>query len=420
MQLLVVGSGQWAVGSTSTSLRSSAWSFLRGLRKKDIVLIGAAASLFVVSLLFILLVLRWRLRRTKLTVTGEILGATELRSTVNFKYQELKSATKNFSEENKVGEGGFGDVYVGVLRNGKAVAVKRLAVRELQRTMTDFEKEVKLINNVHHRNLVRLLGCCRKGSEYLLVYEYVANNSLDKFLFGERRGTLNWKQRFDVILGTARGLAYLHEDFHVCIIHRDIKSNNILLDEEFQPKIADFGLARLLPANTTQLVTRFAGTLGYMAPEYAIRGQLSEKADVYSYGMVVLEIISGRKSSDLKLEPVTEYLIEWAWRLYEEDSLMELVDSSSDPEEYERDEVKKVLEIALMCTQSVNSRPAMSEVVVLLLNKDDVGLSLTRPNFINAADTSQMNRLLGQSHSTLTDQSASSNATLSITQVSGR
>nr|KYP76021.1 Cysteine-rich receptor-like protein kinase 10 [Cajanus cajan] len=135
----------------------------------------------------------------------------------------------------------------------------------------DFEGEVKLISNVHHRNLVRLLGCCIKGRERILVYEYMANSSLDKFIFGSRRGSLNWKQRYHIILGTARGLAYLHEEFHVSIIHRDIKTANILLDDDLQPKIADFG--------------------GYTAPEYAMHGQLSEKADTYSYGIVVLEIM---------------------------------------------------------------------------------------------------------------------------------
>ncbi|XP_058090400.1 cysteine-rich receptor-like protein kinase 43 isoform X2 [Magnolia sinica] len=388
-----------------------------GRRKKDIIAIVAALLLSGMLVLIVLLLLR-RFKKNKMSLQ-EILGATELRGTVNFNYQELKSATRNFSEENKVGGGGFGDVYMGVMRDGKTVAVKKLAITQSEQTKGDFEKEVKLMSNVHHRNLVRLLGCCSKGTEYLLVYEYAANNNLAKFLFGERRGTLCWKQRFDIIIGTARGLAYLHEEFHVCIIHRDIKSNNILLDEEFQPKIADFGLARLLPANNHQLVTRFAGTLGYMAPEYAIRGQVSEKVDVYSYGMVVLEIISGRKSSDIKHEPVTEYLIEWAWRLYEEDSLMELVDESLNPDEYETNEVKKVIEIALMCTQAATTRPAMSQVVVLLLNKDDdLGHTLTRPNFINVANTIQ-NTIPQRDTSTLAG-SPSSNATMSVSQFSPR
>ncbi|KAI3898095.1 hypothetical protein MKX03_021694 [Papaver bracteatum] len=193
---------------------------------------------------------------------------------------------------------------------------------------------------------------------------------------GEKRGALNWKQRFDIIVGIARGLSYLHHEFHVCIIHRDIKSSNILLDDDFQPKIADFGLARLLPEDQSHLSTKFAGTLGYTAPEYAIHGQLSEKVDTYSYGVVLLEIISGRKSNDIKLELITQYLLEWAWRCYEDDTLMDLVDKDLD----------KVLEIALICTQSsVSLRPTMSEVVVMLLSRDSQKLRPTRPTFIDAS-----------------------------------
>lgn len=246
------------------------------------------------GLLLVLAIILWYQlsRKSKLVRRGNILGASELQGPVIYSYKDLKSATKKFSEENKLGEGGFSDVYKGTLKNGNIIAVKKLALSS-SRAKADFESEVKLISNVHHRNLIRLLGCSNKGPELLLVYEYMANGSLDRFLYGERRGALNWKQRFEIIFGTARGLAYLHEQFHVCIIHRDIKSSNILLDDDFQPKIADFGLARLLPEDQSHLSTRFAGTLGYTAPEYAIHGQLSEKVDTYSFGVVVLEIISG-------------------------------------------------------------------------------------------------------------------------------
>ncbi|KAL5577349.1 hypothetical protein UlMin_019048 [Ulmus minor] len=278
--------------------------------KKAIIggVIGGAGVLFLLLGFFL-----WfkRSRKSKTRARGDILGATELQGPVNYRYKDLKSATKNFSEENKLGEGGFGDIYKGTLKNGKIVAVKKLAIGQNRRAKAEFESEVKLISNVHHRNLIRLLGCSNEGSELLLVFEYMPNSSLDKFLFGERRGFLNWKQRFDIIMGTARGLAYLHEEFHVCIIHRDIKTSNILLDDDFLPKIADFGLARLLPEDRTHLSTRFAGTLGYTAPEYAIHGQLSEKADTYSYGVVVLEILSGQKGSEIKEDdPVGEYLLQ--------------------------------------------------------------------------------------------------------------
>ncbi|KAH1226308.1 Cysteine-rich receptor-like protein kinase 2 [Glycine max] len=296
--------------------------------------------------------------------------ATDLNGPTKYRYSDLKAATKNFNEKNKLGEGGFGAVYKGTMKNGKVVAVKKLISGDFNKVDDEFESEVTLISNVHHRNLVRLLGCCSEGQERILVYQYMANTSLDKFLFGKRKGSLNWKQRYDIILGTARGLTYLHEEFHVSIIHRDIKSGNILLDEQLQPKISDFGLAKLLPEDQSHVRTRVAGTLGYTAPEYVLHGQLSEKADTYSYGIVALEIISGQKSTDVKVvddDGDEEYLLRRAWKLYERGMLLELVDKSLDPNNYDAEEVKKVIAIALLCTQaSAAMRPAMSEVVVLL------------------------------------------------------
>ncbi|KAL5743615.1 hypothetical protein ACOSQ2_026731 [Xanthoceras sorbifolium] len=373
--------------------------------------VGGGTALLLVAIFFI-----WFkfYRKRKTTHRGNLLEATEFQGPVNYRYKDLISATASFSEENKLGEGGFGDIYKGTLDNGKTVAVKRLAIGVSRRIVSDFENEVKLISNVHHRNLIRLLGCCSNGPDLLLVYEYMAKSSLDKFLFGEKRGSLNWRQRFDIILGTARGLAYLHEDFHVCIIHRDIKPSNILLDEDFQPKIADFGLARLLPENQSHLSTKFAGTLGYTAPEYAIHGQLSVKADAYSYGVVVLEIISGRKSTE-QSKDADDYLLKQAWKLYENDMHKELVDETIDPSEYKEEEVKKVIEIALMCTQSTAaSRPTMSEVVVLLKTK---GILEHGP--VNAPTFVDSNNRVREDTSTSTGSSAS-NATASISQLSAR
>ncbi|RWR84643.1 cysteine-rich receptor-like protein kinase 2 isoform X2 [Cinnamomum micranthum f. kanehirae] len=382
--------------------------------KKAAIIGGVVGGAVFVLLLLLIVVYLVRRKKTQRTHKRNILGTTELRGPVIYHYKDLKFATKNFSEEYKLGEGGFGDVYKGVLKNGNTVAVKKLMIGESRMAKANFESEVKLISNVHHRNLIRLLGCCNKGPELMLVYEYMANSSLDKFLFGDKRGILNWKHRFNIIVGTARGLAYLHDEFHVRIIHRDIKSSNILLDDDFQPKIADFGLARLLPEDQSHLSTKFAGTLGYTAPEYAIHGQLSEKVDTYSYGVVVLEIVSGRKSNDVKLEPVTQYLLEWAWKLYESNELMKLVDERLDPSEYQTEQVKRVMEVALMCTQSsVASRPSMSEIVVLLLSKGEAELKPTRPTFIEATKRVQTDT------STSTASSAS-NATVSISQFSAR
>ncbi|KAL1833054.1 hypothetical protein ACET3Z_002705 [Daucus carota] len=327
---------------------------------------GGVISLLLLILAFLL----WYrlLKKRKVAKRGDILGVTKLQGPTIYSYKDLKSATKNFSEEYKVGEGGFGDIYKGTVENGDIVAVKKLAVTT-SRGQTDFESEVRLISNVHHRNIIRLLGCSGKGPFQLLVYEYMENGSLDTFLFGHRRGTLNWKQRSDIVLGIARGLAYLHEQFHVCIIHRDMKSSNILLDDDFQPKIADFGLARLLPTDQSHLTTRFAGTVGYTAPEYALHGHLSEKVDTYGFGIVVLEVISGQRCTDMKNELLTESLLEYAWKCYENGAHAKLIDETLDPSEYNVDNAMKMIEIALKCTQSpVSSRPTMSQVAVMLVN----------------------------------------------------
>ncbi|KAI9100208.1 hypothetical protein K1719_024426 [Acacia pycnantha] len=306
-------------------------------------------------------------------VGGDLTGISKLKGPVTYSYDDLVLATKYFSEENKLGEGGFGAVFKGTLKNGKVVAVKKLTSYQSKRVEEEFESEVTLISNVHHRNLVRLLGCCSKGYNKILVYEYMKNSSLDRFLFGKKEDSLNWKQRYDIILGTARGLTYLHEEFHVRIIHRDIKTYNILLDDDLQPRIADFGLARFLPEDKTHVSTRIAGTLGYTAPEYVIYGQLSEKADVYSYGVVVLEIISAQKCRELNVESDDEgaFLLQKAWNLYEKGRHLELVDKTLDPKGYDAEEVRKTIEIGLLCTQaSAHTRPMMSEVVALLQNKD--------------------------------------------------
>ncbi|XP_028800656.1 cysteine-rich receptor-like protein kinase 2 [Neltuma alba] len=383
-------------------------------KKKAIIggVVGGGSFLLILLALF---ALYRRSTSSKRIHRGDILGATELKGPINYRYSDLKKATKNFSKENKLGEGGFGDVYKGTLKNGKVVAVKKLALGQSKQMEKDFESEVKLISNVHHRNLVRLLGCCTKGQERLLVYEYMRNNNVGTFLFGENKGSLSWKQRYNVILGTARGLAYLHEEFHVCIIHRDIKSSNILLDDDFQPKIADFGLARLLPHDLSHLNTKFAGTMGYTAPEYAMHGQLSEKADTYSFGVVVLEIISGHKSGESKDESEGEFLLQRAWKLYDRGMHIEFVDKTLDPNEYDPEEMKKIIEIALLCTQaSPAARPTMSEIVIMLKGK---GLMENRrptmpvyvdPNFNPRRDSSTSNN------------SSSSNATASTIVLSGR
>ncbi|KAL4578975.1 hypothetical protein LXL04_015110 [Taraxacum kok-saghyz] len=268
--------------------------------------------------------------------------------------------------------------------NNQVLAVKKLEVGDAKAKL-EFENEVLLISQIHHRNLLRLLGWSTEGSNLLLVLEYMPNGSLDSFLWGSKRRSLNWKQRFDIILGIARGLAHLHNECHVKIIHRDIKSSNILLDDHFQPKIADFGLAKFQPEDQTHVVTTFAGTLGYAAPEYAVNGHLSDKVDTYSLGVVMLEIISCRRCTDANFDgPSTDYLIEQSWKLYENNEHIRLVDETLDVKQYE-EHVMKIIEIALLCTQSpASNRPSMSEVVLMLQDGQSFReRQLTRPTYID-------------------------------------
>ncbi|XP_019172331.1 PREDICTED: cysteine-rich receptor-like protein kinase 2 [Ipomoea nil] len=376
-------------------------------KKKPILLAGVIGTVGIILVLAALFLWYLQSRKQNAWLRGNILGAK------CYIYKDLKAATNDFNEENILGKGGFGDVYKGTLQSGDVVAVKKLTTIS-SRAKANFETEISLITNANHPNLIRLLGYSGNGKVLILVYEYMPNSSLDRYIYGEKRGMLNWKQRVDIILGIARGLAYLHEQFDVCIIHRDIKSSNILLDDEFQSKIADFGLARLLPENKSHLTTKFAGTLGYTAPEYAVHGHLSEKVDIYSFGIVILEIISGRRSSDLQVEPVTEYLLEQAWKLYENDEHLELIDNNLDTNEYEAEEVKRMLEIALVCTQSPSKiRPSMSEVVVMLSSTDAsiIQKPQNRPTTIT-----DFNKRIP----TATSTSTLTNATISFSRFSGR
>ncbi|PUZ49533.1 hypothetical protein GQ55_7G333500 [Panicum hallii var. hallii] len=215
-----------------------------------------------------------------------------------FSYAELRSATDNFNRTNKVGRGGFGTVYKGTIRNGREVAVKVLSA-ESRQGIREFLTEIDVISNVKHPNLVELIGCCVEGNNRILVYEYLKNSSLDRALLGSNSepADFTWSIRSAICLGVARGLAYLHEEIASPIVHRDIKASNILLDKNYIPKIGDFGLAKLFPDNVTHISTRVAGTTGYLAPEYAWHGQLTKKADIYSFGVLVLEIVSGTSSS---------------------------------------------------------------------------------------------------------------------------
>ncbi|KAL4578533.1 hypothetical protein LXL04_014657 [Taraxacum kok-saghyz] len=355
-----------------------------GSSRKLGMIVGASVGLGI--LLLILASFLWYKVWKKPKTDEDTLDKQLIQGVNTYKYKDLQSATRNFSEEYNIGKGGYGEVFKAILENENVVAVKKLH-DVYDKAKLEFINEVKLISNIRHRNLMQLLGWSSDGPQLLLVLEYMPQGSLTKFLWGEKRGTLNWRQRLDIMLGIARGLVHLHEELHVKIIHRDIKSDNILLDDDFQPKIADFGLARFQPEDKTHVSTRFAGTLGYTAPEYARHGRLSEKVDTYSFGIVALEIISGQKGTtvDSNSQASNVYLLQHAWELYESGIHIELVDTTLDPNQYEEENVKKMIELALMCTQSpATLRPNMSEVVLMLSSERSLGeRQMSRPTFLD-------------------------------------
>ncbi|CAL4997348.1 unnamed protein product [Urochloa decumbens] len=297
-----------------------------------------------------------------------------------FSSAELKLATDNFSPQNILGEGGYGPVYKGKLPDGRVIAVKQLSETSHQ-GKSQFVTEVATISAVQHRNLVKLYGCCIDSNTHLLVYEYHENRSLDRALFGDTGLSLNWPTRFEIILGIARGLTYLHEESSVRIVHRDIKASNVLLDKDLTPKISDFGLAKLFDEKKTHVSTKISGTFGYLAPEYAMRGHLTEKADVFAFGVVALETITGRSNTDNSLEEDKIYLFEWAWELYERDQVLSILDPRI--EDLNGEEALRVIHVALLCTQgSPYQRPPMSRVMKMLTGDIQVSAVVTKPSYI--------------------------------------
>ncbi|CAD6226284.1 unnamed protein product [Miscanthus lutarioriparius] len=296
-------------------------------------------------------------------------------------FAELKLATDNFNPQNIVGEGGYGPVYKGTLTDGRVIAVKQLSKPSLH-GKRQFVAEVATISAVQHRNLVKLHGCCIDTNTHLLVYEYLENGSLDRALFGDSGLKLDWSTRFEIILGIARGLAYLHEESNIRIVHRDIKASNILLDADRTPKVSDFGLAKLYEENMSHVnTTKIAGTFGYLAPEYAMRGHLTEKADVFAFGVVALEAVSGRPNTDNSLEESKIYLLEWAWSLYEGKQPLGIVDPRLN--EFNPEEALRVIRVALLCTQgSPHQRPPMSRVVAMLTGKTKVADEVAKPSYV--------------------------------------
>ncbi|KAL0799668.1 hypothetical protein Bca101_054843 [Brassica carinata] len=304
-----------------------------------------------------------------------------------YKHKEIRQATDDFNPINKIGEGGFGSVYKGRLKDGKVAAIKVLSA-ESRQGVKEFLTEINVISEIHHENLVKLYGCCVEENHRILVYNYLENNSLDKTLLAggyTRSGKqFDWSTRANICIGVAKGIAFLHEEVRPHIVHRDIKASNILLDRDLSPKISDFGLARLMPPNMTHVSTRVAGTLGYLAPEYAVRGQLTRKADIYSFGVLLMEIVSARSNRNLRLPTEYQYLLERAWGLYERNELVDLVDTGLNGV-FDAEEACRYLKIGLLCTQdSPKLRPKMSTVVKLLTGVKGIdNRKITRPGLIS-------------------------------------
>ncbi|CAI0431230.1 unnamed protein product, partial [Linum tenue] len=293
-----------------------------------------------------------------------------------FDVNDIFDATGNFSLGNKLGQGGFG--------SGQEIAVKRLSQTSRQ-GIEEFKNEVRLVSKLQHKNLARLFGCCIHGDEKMLVYEYLQNRSLDFFIFDKTQGLqLDWPRRFEIIIGIARGLLYLHQDSRMKIIHRDLKASNVLLDAAMNPKISDFGLARLFGEDQTEANTnRVVGTYGYMSPEYAMGGLYSTKSDAFSFGVLTLEILSGRRSNQCHQESPSISLIAHVWELWKEGRAMDIVDSSTLGGSDSTDQVMtRCIQIGLLCVQeSPVDRPTMSDVVFMLGNATTLP-SPKKPAFI--------------------------------------
>ncbi|CAM0946050.1 unnamed protein product [Alopecurus aequalis] len=341
-----------------------------GISTGVLITIIAASCLVIILLLIAFYIKVFRKKNRKGTgrqffYHGRNANTSKLQARVQyfFSLKEIESATKDFDPQSKIGEGGFGPVYKGTLADGSTVAVKKLSSKSSQGNR-EFLNEIGIISSLRHPNLVRLFGCCIDGEQLILIYEFLENNSLGRALF-ERQLKLDWPTRYNICLGTAKGLAYLHEESTLKIVHRDIKPSNILLDERLEPKISDFGLAKLND-DCGRVSTRIAGTVGYMAPEYATRGCLTRKADVYSFGVVTLEIVSGESNTNSMSSEEYLHLLDLAETLKQQGRLLEIVDRRLGSD-YSQEEALMMLNVALLCTNTLPAhRPRMSSVVKML------------------------------------------------------
>ncbi|CAN1258012.1 Cold-responsive protein kinase 1 [Linum perenne] len=335
---------------------------------------------------------------------GNISGLENVMENVDaFTFKELDMATNRFDASNRIGEGGFGSVYKGRLKDGRVVAIKVLSAGSRQGDR-EFMSELATLSNITHHNLVHLLGGCVDGPRRLLVYDYMENGNLFHNLLDQKSRSTScyisklittWEVRKEIAIGIAAGLAYLHEDVNPHIVHRDIKATNILLDRNLRPKISDFGLSKFFPEGITHITTRVAGTLGYLAPEYAISGHLTRKLDVYSFGVLLLEIISGRTAVDFDQTLGEQYfLVEKAYQLYKSEQLIQLVDPTLIVSDSDISEAERFLRIALLCLQEKSSmRPTMS-AALKMMRKDSAMTEeeIAEPGLIADFMTVKINR----------------------------
>ncbi|KAK9706603.1 hypothetical protein RND81_07G138200 [Saponaria officinalis] len=394
-----------------------AHSELGNKKKKTEIIIGVTAVSGTATLVAIVYFLcRRKAKKEKKITPSDIFNGNQSLDKFEelplFKFDELSAATSNFQEISKIGRGGFGLVYRGTLEDGQEVAIKRLSGTSRQ-GVEEFMNEVLLISKLQHRNLVKLLGCCVERQERMLVYDYMPNKSLDAFIFDPmKKGILDWKKCYTIIEGICRGLLYLHRDSRLKIIHRDLKAANILLDENLKPKISDFGMARIFGASQSEAdTTRVVGTYGYMPPEYAIEGRFSEKSDVFSFGVLLLEIITGKRTRWRDESSLN--LLGYVWKQWTEDNVISLIDPVLAHQGFEA-EISKCIHIGLLCVQEyAQDRPDISTVILNLSALDTASFQKPKaPGFTrfmrDASSTST------QSHQT------SSMNSLSITNISGR
>ncbi|CAN1758272.1 G-type lectin S-receptor-like serine/threonine-protein kinase At4g27290 [Linum perenne] len=330
-----------------------------------------------------------------------------------FDLTTIVSATNNFSPNNILGRGGFGIVYKGTLKDGVEIAVKKLS-RNSQQGANEFKNEAINIAKLQHRNLVRLLGCCVQRDERMLLYEFMPNGSLDAFIFDKTQShLLDWPKRYNIIRGIARGLLYLHQDSRLRIIHRDLKASNVLLDNDMNPKISDFGLAKIFVGNTIQENTiNVVGTYGYMSPEYTIDGIYSIKSDVFSFGVMVLEIVSGKRNRGFHHPEHQLNLLGHAWMLHREDRDVEMIDETMG-ESYEQFQVMRLVHIGLLCVQkSPEDRPTMLTVMHMLYGEGHLE-EPKQPGFFTERDLLEESSLSGS-------KGPFTNATITISMLLAR